>query len=321
MDVNNSNIRVTNFINGVNRGPNDTSAVINNDLQSQAHELRNSLFNVPQDNASVNFRNLYDPDITNQLANMDLDWQSEFQSFPQEYGLITSALFDHQTKEAVLHALNLFFYSMNTVIATEEQINVRQMYELLQSNAAQVIPDDLMEFLAPRVFVLYIATPERLQEIIRFGDYVTIFFTFIEVNQPTPSNMTPDQQLIVTPLAILHMIDQYVTWMTPILTCRQDHITQSHASYDRRPPPPSPSAAISLQAIHPQSSYTHQAQSPRNYRAPSPPVHTFSHPPSNPPHPAVINYYQPPSYPYNYPFTSFQHTPTRIPDIGIITMA
>ena len=77
MDADNSNIRVVDFVIGVNRGSNDISAVINNDLQPQAHELRNSLFNVPQDNANLNFRNLYDSAITNKLTNIGPDWRTE----------------------------------------------------------------------------------------------------------------------------------------------------------------------------------------------------------------------------------------------------
>ena len=72
--------------------------------------------------------------------------------------------------------------------------------------------------------------------------------------------------------------------MIPILRC--------HHVHDRKPP-------------------TDQDQSPYNYRALPNPVPTFSHPPSTPPHPAIINYYQPPGHPYNYPFPSVQQTPTR----------
>ena len=76
-------------MNGINDNPNDISAVINNDLELQAHELRNSFFNEPQVNTNVNFRNLYDPTMAHhQLANMTPAWSAEFQASQHEYGLI-----------------------------------------------------------------------------------------------------------------------------------------------------------------------------------------------------------------------------------------
>ena len=100
------------------------------------------------------------------------------------------------------------------MIAPVDQIDARQTYEFLQMNAAQVVVPQLTIFLAPRVlhynniaFISYVANPERLHQITRFGDYVTISLAFTEASQPLPHNVTADQQLVAALQAILNMID------------------------------------------------------------------------------------------------------------------
>ena len=202
------------------------------------------------------------------------------------------------------------------------QVDARQTFEFLASNTAQQVSQpEIAPLMANQIlyndniaYRPYLATPERLEQIIRFGDYVSLFLTFTGPSQRM-NEVSAAQQLIVVPLVVLNMINEYISWMIPILRCRHQHVTQTPTSFDRGPPPPPPSAALTFPPMqHP----IHSPVQAHNHRDPRNPMATFGYPPPTPP---VVNYYQPPVHPYNQPFPSVQNTPTRMPDMAITTMA
>ena len=214
----NFNINVTNYTRSIelNNNPEEIPVVFNNNLEPQAHELRDSLFIGLTVNTNVNIRNLYDPTIAlAQLRNISPKWRTEFQAFPHEHCL-TSVFFGHDSELSSLLDINLFLYSTNTIVAPFDQIDARQTCEFLQKHIAQTI--NQQHSYSTRAldyndiaFCPYIAIFERQQQFTRFSDYVTLFLTFTEANRSLVNNVAADQQLIVAPLVILNMIDQYIT--------------------------------------------------------------------------------------------------------------
>ena len=123
--------------------------MINNDLDPQARELRNTLFNSARVDPDPTIHNVHDIALNlvrlQQLtARIAPAWRTEFQSFSSHYGLISrdldlipSYLFGDHSDPDTLRQLNLFFISTGTMVAPS-QIDARQTFEFLSSNTAQV---------------------------------------------------------------------------------------------------------------------------------------------------------------------------------------